>query len=257
MNIFNLFSSKSTSSKSMLQEETCNIDNTLESEFYLKIKDLITKAKKLSSPTENTIYSITDTLELNKIKEMPGVTFNFQGKGNSVFLYKNNYRNVKIQVGNNVNIVILKSKHHIHNTDIDALFNNGGGVFIGNDFSTYGMKITSREGKNVYIGDDNMFSYGIFIWNTDAHTILKDGKIINYGEDVVLGNHVWIGHGVEILKGANIPDNSIVGSRALVTNKFSEPGSVIAGIPAKVLHTGVTWDRRNIQRFIAETKYQE
>ncbi len=67
------------------------------------------------------------------------------------------------------------------------------------------------------------------------------------GEGVTVGNHVMlhgctigdnslIGMGATILNRAVIPENCIVGAGALVTEgKSFEPGSLIVGVPAKVV----------------------
>ena len=72
---------------------------------------------------------------------------------------------------------------------------------------------------------------------------------MNHSQDVVIGNHVWFGSGVCITKGALVPDNSVVGMRSLVTKKFTEPHTVIAGCPARVVRTGIDWDRKSINEY--------
>ena len=46
-----------------------------------------------------------------------------------------------------------------------------------------------------------------------------------------------------LLKQAQIANNSIVGIRSIVTKKFEKTNVVLAGNPAKVVKTGVNWDR--------------
>ena len=68
-----------------------------------------------------------------------------------------------------------------------------------------------------------------------------DGQRINLSKDIIIGDHVWIGQQVVILKGSNIGAQSIIGTRSLVTGKQFEKGVVIAGSPAKVMKENVTW----------------
>lgn len=51
---------------------------------------------------------------------------------------------------------------------------------------------------------------------------------------VQIGNNVWMGRGVMVLKDSIIGNNSIVGTGSVVTKKFDD-NQIIAGVPAKVL----------------------
>jgi acetyltransferase-like isoleucine patch superfamily enzyme len=52
-----------------------------------------------------------------------------------------------------------------------------------------------------------------------------------FGE-IVIGNNVWLGAKVTVMKGVTIADRCIVGANAVVNRSFYE-ASMIAGIPAK------------------------
>jgi acetyltransferase-like isoleucine patch superfamily enzyme len=56
-------------------------------------------------------------------------------------------------------------------------------------------------------------------------------------EPITIGDDVWIGAGVTILKGARIGDGSIVAAGAVVTRGEYPPRSVLAGNPARVVKT--------------------
>ena len=60
---------------------------------------------------------------------------------------------------------------------------------------------------------------------------------------------LWIGARTMVLKGAQIPSNSIVGACALVNKEFTEENTVLAGIPAKIIKRNVNWDRRGPHEF--------
>ena len=55
---------------------------------------------------------------------------------------------------------------------------------------------------------------------------------------------MWIAQNVTILKGSHISKDSVVGCGAIVSNSF-EPNSLIAGVPAKVVKTGITWSSKS------------
>lgn len=96
---------------------------------------------------------------------------------------------------------------------------------------------------NIEIGELCMFSNDIIVRNHDSHKVinLEDGKISNHAQDIVLGRHVWIGQNVTILKGCNIGDDSILALGAVVT-KSCPPNSIMAGNPAKIVKSDITWD---------------
>ena len=54
------------------------------------------------------------------------------------------------------------------------------------------------------------------------------------GKPVRVGNNVWLGAGVIVLKGVTIGDNAVVGAGAVVTKDVSA-GAVVAGVPARSL----------------------
>ena len=75
------------------------------------------------------------------------------------------------------------------------------------------------------------------------YILLTKNKVLNIGKIIKIGNHVWIGRRVDLLKGTKINDNSIVGFGSVVTGNIDESNVVIAGFPAKVIKTGVNWSR--------------
>ena len=133
------------------------------------------------------------------------------------------------------------------------LFNNPAEtkVMIGNG-TTFGdnLRIHANSGKNVYIGDDCLFSRDVTIWSGDGHTMfdVRTGKNINSADPsknipenmVAIGDHVWVGDGSLILNRSNIGDGSIVGAKATVKNSFPNNCSII-GNPARIAKRDVAW----------------
>lgn len=104
--------------------------------------------------------------------------------------------------------------------------------------------IVSQEGRQVVIGTDCMIAQGATIRNSDSHSIFDDkGTRINPAADIIIGNHVWVGIGSYIQKGAVIGDGTIIGAHSMVRGTL--PGGCIAvGSPAVPKRTGITWDRK-------------
>lgn len=92
-----------------------------------------------------------------------------------------------------------------------------------------------------------MFSYNIELRTGDSHSIidLETNKRINFAEDIVIGNYVWIGAHCIILKGVEIGDNCIVGTNSIITKSICQ-NSLSVGIPAKIVKRNVTWKKERI-----------
>jgi acetyltransferase-like isoleucine patch superfamily enzyme len=92
-----------------------------------------------------------------------------------------------------------------------------------------------------------MLSSNVEIRSSDGHSILdqKTGERLNPAKNVTIGDHVWLGAGVKVMKGARLGSRSVVAAAAIVTGDVPE-GSIVVGIPARVLRNGVTWDRRRL-----------
>lgn len=118
-------------------------------------------------------------------------------------------------------------------------------LFWGARASSNGTSIViSGEGRSVIVGEDCMFAADTNVRTSDLHSIVSvdDGRWLNEPQDVLLEPHVWIGQEAMVLKGARIGAGSIVGAKALVNGDVPR-FSVAAGLPARVIKTGVTWDR--------------
>lgn len=95
------------------------------------------------------------------------------------------------------------------------------------------IKCTDR----ISIGDSCMVSWDVQIFDTDFHYVISDRKsIARNNKPVIIGDAVWVGSRVTILKGTKLPDGTIVSSNSLV-NKDIVGGAdlVIGGVPAKII----------------------
>ena len=94
-----------------------------------------------------------------------------------------------------------------------------------------------RCSNHIQVGDDCAISHDLIIMDSDFHKI--DG-IAKIGE-VRIGNHVWIGTRVTILKNVSIGDGSIVAAGSVVTHNVP-PKSMVAGVPARIIRKNVEWE---------------
>lgn len=143
--------------------------------------------------------------------------------------------------GNNNTVVISdECKLKLGNTIFIQGDNNR--VFIGKNVTfDQNALIVVCEGTEVTIGANCIFANGVTIRTSDQHAIYdSQGKRINMAKNVVIGNHVWLGAHVVVMKGTNIGDGSIIGMCSMVTKNI--PNNTIAvGTPAKVKKEDIHW----------------
>jgi len=150
----------------------------------------------------------------------------------------------------------------IYNGALFRFFNVEQPVFasIGDSCTTsseFGVHV--NQGKKLIIGNDCMFSYEIELWAGDAHTIfdVKTGKNTNSrktsyfhpNNQLVIGDHVWVGKQAFIMHGSNIGSGSIIGARSFVKGVFPN-NCTIAGNPATQTKDDVAWSREGMSENI-------
>jgi acetyltransferase-like isoleucine patch superfamily enzyme len=120
-------------------------------------------------------------------------------------------------------------------------------LFIGAKTTTMGVKITMHEPGTIRIGEDCMFAGDVRMDTSDMHSLLdmSTGDRLNPPGDVEIGDHVWLGYGTYVMSGVTIGPGCVVGTGSIVT-KSLPPHSLAVGVPAKIIRSGVTWDRRRL-----------
>ena len=105
----------------------------------------------------------------------------------------------------------------------------------------------AEDGRRLIIGEDCMLSRGISVSTTDSHSIisLSENRRTNYGADIVIGNHVWVGKDVSINKGVTVGNDSVLAGHSVIT-KDVPCNSIVAGSPARIVRSGITWDRKRV-----------
>ena len=93
----------------------------------------------------------------------------------------------------------------------------------------------------VVIGDGVLISWDVLIMDTDFHKVFEGDKQLNPNRPVHIGNKVWIGCRALILKGSHIPDGVVVAASATVSRSIDEACSIVAGSPAKVIKSNISW----------------
>ncbi len=199
-----------------------------------------------------------------------GLRESIQGQGNAIQADGARLAGVEVDILGDRNLVVIGEGSAVYNLKIrirgsDHRIEMGrncrisrGGVFwieddhcllsVGAGTTMVEVSVAVTEpGSKVIIGEDCMFANDIDIRSGDSHSVLDaaTGRRINFAQDILIGDHVWIAAHTVILKGVTIGRDSVVASGAVVT-RTGEPGSILAGNPARVIKTGITWKRERI-----------
>lgn len=97
--------------------------------------------------------------------------------------------------------------------------------------------------KYLAIGKDCIIAWDTFITDCDWHSFGEKRS----QKDTLIGDHVWIGVGVKILKGAIIGNDSVIGSNSVVLGGVYAAKSFITGIPGKIKQTNIPDWQRDMQ----------
>ena len=117
-----------------------------------------------------------------------------------------------------------------------------GNLSFGSDFNMT-AESTIVCAKEIRFGDDCLLSWDILVMDTDEHPLYnKVNERINPDKAILVGNHVWIGCKCVLLKGAVVPDNTVVAAGTLLTSAFVGENQVIGGNPSSILKRDVRWE---------------
>ena len=95
---------------------------------------------------------------------------------------------------------------------------------------------------SISIGNDSRIAWECQILDTSFHYMrtISDNSVTELTAPISIGAHNWIGNRVNIMKGAILPDYTIVAAGSLCNKKYDFPEkSLIAGSPAKLVKTGL------------------
>lgn len=110
-------------------------------------------------------------------------------------------------------------------------------IRIGSNCMLNGTVIHSRS--EVVIGDNCMFGAGTVVLDSDFHSTnmnptIRREQLQAVDRPVVIGNNVWVGRNVIILKGVHIGDNSIIAAGSVVIKNIPS-NQVFGGNPARFI----------------------
>ena len=150
--------------------------------------------------------------------------------------------NLRITFRGNGNKVVVGKGCKFKQTNAIYIQGDGNSLHIGDNVTfDQDVSIVMAEGTRCEIGSDCIFAKGVRIRTSDQHSIFDSaGTRINCAKDVNIGNHVWLGASVIVMKGVTIEDGSVVGMDSMVTRDIPAD-SIAVGKPAKVIKAGIHW----------------
>lgn len=169
--------------------------------------------------------------------------FVIKGSSNSIHCQNVEIKKSDIRIVGTNNRVTIKSGVKLNKFKIN-IKGSGCTINIGENSTFEGCRIVNAGISNsITIGDDCMFSDHIEVWASDTHTIYDENdNIINKEKPITIGNKVWVGSHVKILKGVTISDGSIIGMGSIIT-KNTPSNSLSIGSPNTVIKEKTHWSR--------------
>ncbi|MBR6797744.1 MAG: acyltransferase [Opitutales bacterium] len=224
-------------------------------------------------PNKTRRKALREKLAVKRIRMTPGnvvsikggITKNIHisGKGNHVLVKKTDSPlHLEISITGNNNEVIIEEGLRIESLCRIAIGTtpcpcNNAKIYIGKNTRINDVYfLLMEDNSTIEVGDDCLFSWGIYVWATDSHAIfevpekypynkfdeLEEKNVKNKGHFIKIGNHVWVGMDVKIGKDTTIGDGSIIGWGSVVTKSFDQINCIIAGNPAKTVKHCRSWD---------------
>ncbi len=149
--------------------------------------------------------------------------------------------NCKIEIKGTNNIFTVEEGSVLRDTHIEILGNNSSIVIGKNCIIGHGCYLSAKESVTLTLGNECMLSRNVKIMTSDGHPIYQNDKCINSAKSVTIGNKVWCGDNVTILKGVEVGHGSVVGMNATLTHTIIS-GVVAVGNPAKVVKENISWE---------------
>jgi acetyltransferase-like isoleucine patch superfamily enzyme len=137
--------------------------------------------------------------------------------------------------------VILEGRAEIgHGTKISV--GPDGVLILGNKF-TVTAESTVVCSTSIQFGSNCLLSWDTLLMDTDFHKIFNEkNEWINRPKPVKFGNDIWVGCRCLILKGATVPNGSIIAANSSIGAKpLDGENKIFGGNPVAELRNNVTW----------------
>lgn len=121
--------------------------------------------------------------------------------------------------------------------------NQGAVLSLGIGYMNYDCVIECFN--SISIGNNVVISERVVLRDSDNHSIKDVGDRMSdksaVTAPIVIGDHVWMGMNVTVLKGVTIGEGAIVAAGSVV-NKDVPSHCLVGGVPARVIKANVSWN---------------
>ncbi len=177
--------------------------------------------------------------------QVAGLTLRFERSHCHVVLGRDRAVRGSLRLCGNHSLVLVGASCHAPITMNLEVMGEGNAFVLALHATTWGSNFTlGGEGRLMALGEHAMLAVQTAVLNHDLHPMFylsEPTQTINPPSDQLLFPQVWLARQVQVVK-ADIGYGAIVGSMSLV-NRSVAPCTLVAGIPARVLRTGVSFDR--------------
>ena len=143
---------------------------------------------------------------------------------------KTQYYRDQIELGTGINRIVARIKSKVY-TRRKNIYSERCNIEIANG-CRIGRRLHMWHGGvviNAHLGDDCLIH---------GNNVLGNKGVYPFDQLPTLGNHVDVGVGAVVIGKIEIADDCRIGANAVVTKSFTTPGSVIIGIPGRLLEKG-------------------
>jgi acetyltransferase-like isoleucine patch superfamily enzyme len=130
--------------------------------------------------------------------------------------------------------LIIKGHFQIY-SGAKVYVNKGAQLILGSGYIANDATISCF--KYIEIGEGVFISDRVTIRDSDNHQLVGDHVPT---QPIIIGNHVWIGMNVTILKGVKIGNGAVLAAGCVVTKDIPDY-ALVAGIPARIIRENVEW----------------
>lgn len=136
-------------------------------------------------------------------------------------------------MGENSNLIVNNFRIY---SGSKVFIDPGASLVLGSGYINMNLTLSCFE--KIEIGNNVAISENFCIRDSDNHDIISSTH--KKTQPIKIGNNVWIGMNVTILKGVNIGDGCIIAAGSVV-NKDIPARCLAGGVPAKILKQNVEW----------------
>ncbi|WP_044870728.1 acyltransferase [Pseudomonas sp. LFM046] len=211
--------------------------------LYLRLRNLAYK-NRFRIKAGNTL-----DLPVSAQRQMKKITVKLGGRNNRLIVGEGvQLTHCEIRIDGQDNLIEIGPRVRFSAGKIYVRDTSGQHIRIGEDTTVEDAYLLVDEAASIDIGRECMLSFDIQIRTGDSHSILDmhSGERLNPSRDVRIGDRVWIGRDVQLLKGTVLQPESVVGACSVVSRAFDEGNCVVAGVPARVVRQGIRWDRAKL-----------